>query len=77
MIFVDNSKKCQIDCSILLSYPNISHGQEQKYEIARMEIYFVSSSYNFLRGKACGDYNNIHFNITIGCAGEYFHGKIV
>lgn len=50
---------------------------EKKYEIARMEIYFVSSSYSFVRDKACGNYSNTHFNITIGCAGEYVHGKIV
>lgn len=50
---------------------------EKKYEIARMEIYFVSSLYSFVRAKACGNYNNTHFNITIGCAGEYSHGKIV
>uniref|UniRef100_A0A8W8M5M9 EB domain-containing protein n=1 Tax=Magallana gigas TaxID=29159 RepID=A0A8W8M5M9_MAGGI len=46
---------------------------EKKYEIARMEIYFVSSSYRFVRDKACGNYSNTHFNITIGCAGEYVH----
>lgn len=77
MIFVDNSKKCQIDCSIVFTYPNISHEQEQKYEISRIEIYFVSSSYKFVRDKPCGGYNNTHLNFTIGCAGEYFHGKIV
>lgn len=77
MIFVDKSKKCQIDCSIVSTYPNILHEQEQKYEIAMMEIYFVSSSYNFVRDKACGGYKNTQFYITIGCAGEYFHGKIV
>lgn len=38
-----------------------------------MEFYFVSNSFNFVRDKACGDYNNTHFNITIGCAGKYFH----
>lgn len=48
---------------------------EKKYEIARMEIYFVSSSYSFVRDKACGNYSNTHFNITICCAGEYFHDR--
>lgn len=74
-LYRSDSKKCQIDCSIVSTSPNISHEMEKKYEIARMEIYFVSSSYSFVRDKACGNYSNTHFNITIGCAGEYFHDR--
>lgn len=48
---------------------------EKKYEIARMEIYFVSSSYSFVRAKACGNYKNTHFYIIIGCAGENVHDR--
>lgn len=74
-LYRSDSKKCQIDCSIVSINPNISHEMEKKYEIARMEIYFVSSSYSFVRDKACGNYSNTHFNITIGCAGEYVHDR--
>ncbi|XP_052683739.1 uncharacterized protein LOC128164061 isoform X2 [Crassostrea angulata] len=69
----DNSKECQINCSINSSKPQYSNLGDKKYEVINMEIRFTSTSYKFPLKTLCSNGTIENFDIDLDCEGEYLH----
>nr|XP_034309696.1 uncharacterized protein LOC105320668 isoform X6 [Crassostrea gigas] len=72
-IFLNNSKECQINCSINSSKPQYSNLGDKKYEVINMEIRFTSTSYKFPLKTLCSNGTIENFDIDLDCEGEYLH----
>nr|XP_034309692.1 prion-like-(Q/N-rich) domain-bearing protein 25 isoform X2 [Crassostrea gigas] len=74
-IFLNNSKECQINCSINSSKPQYSNLGDKKYEVINMEIRFTSTSYKFPLKTLCSNGTIENFDIDLDCEGEYLHDR--
>lgn len=74
-LFVDNPKRCQINCSIHSSRPSHSSLSDSEYEIKKITVRFTSTAYEFPLKSSCsdGDIENVY--IDLDCEGEYLHGN--
>lgn len=45
------------------------------YEIERLQINFLSTTYTFILDKPCGKFPSKDFFITVHCEGKYIQGK--
>lgn len=74
--FVDNKKRCQVNCSIDSLNPSYNDMDEDTwYEIERLQISFSSTTYTFILDKPCGKFPSEDFFITVHCEGKYIQGK--
>lgn len=74
--FVDNKKRCQVNCSIDSLNPSYNDMDEDTwYEIERLQISFSSTTYTFILDKPCGKFRSEDFFITVHCEGKYIQGK--
>lgn len=74
-IFLDNSYKCQINCSIESSDPPYSALNDNKYEIKRINIRFTSTTYKFPLKSSCSKGDVENFYMDLYCEGEYLHER--
>lgn len=76
-IFLDNSYKCQINCSIESSDPPYSALNDSKYEIKRIniKIRFTSTTYEFPMRSSCSNGDVDNFYMDLYCEGEYLHER--
>lgn len=74
-IFFDNSKECQINCSINSTKPRYSDLGDSEYEIINMKIRFTSTAYKFPLKPLCSNGTIKNFNIDLDCEGEYLHDR--
>ncbi|XP_052682831.1 uncharacterized protein LOC128163306 isoform X3 [Crassostrea angulata] len=74
-IFLNNSKRCQINCSINSSDPSHSSLNDSEYEIKRITVRFTSTAYEFPLKPSCSDGDIENFYIDLDCEGEYLHDR--
>lgn len=74
-IFLNNSKRCQINCSINSSDPSHSSLNDSEYEIKRITVRFTSTAYEFPLKPSCSDGAIENFYIDLDCEGEYLHDR--
>uniref|UniRef100_A0A8W8M8G5 EGF-like domain-containing protein n=1 Tax=Magallana gigas TaxID=29159 RepID=A0A8W8M8G5_MAGGI len=74
-IFLDNSKRCQINCSIHSSMPSLSSLNDNEYEIKRITVRFTSTAYEFPLKSSCSSGGIVNVYIELDCEGEYLHDR--
>lgn len=71
-IFKENSKRCQINCSIESSDQAVASTMNDTFfEIKKMRIRFTSTSYEFPLKSKCSNGSIENFDIDLDCDGEY------
>lgn len=73
--FVDSTKGCHIDCSILSTDPPSSH-MDGVYKVLTIEVNLLFVSNGFNLQTLCIN-RNPSLNIRIGCEGEFIHSNVV
>lgn len=73
--FLDSTKRCHIDCSILSSAPPLSH-MNRVYKILTIEVLLLSDSNGFNLQSSCWN-SNPSLIIKIGCEGEFIHSNVL
>lgn len=73
--FLDSTKRCHIDCSILSSAPPFSH-MNIVYRILTIEVLLLSDSNRFNLQSSCVS-SNPTLIIKIGCEGEFIHSNVL
>lgn len=73
--FLDSTKRCHIDCSILSSAPPLSH-MNRVYRILTIEVLLLSDSNGFNLQSSCLN-SNPSLIIKIGCEGEFIHSNVL
>lgn len=74
-LFLDSTKRCHIDCSILSSAPPFSH-MNIVYRILTIEVLLLSDSNRFNLQSSCVS-SNPTLIIKIGCEGEFIHSNVL
>lgn len=73
--FLDNSKRCQINCSIHSLKPSRSSFNDSKYEIKKITIRFTSTAYEIPLKSSCSHGGIVNVYIDLDCEGEYLHDR--